>query len=66
MTNVRVPPAESGLPGETVFLSFQLRSLDHPRFLDSTGQVVSVAGRLSNQRMAEIDRAIKLALSLRD
>src|SRR5437763_16360249 len=31
-TNVRVPPAESGLPLETVFLGFQLRSLDRSRF----------------------------------
>lgn len=27
-TNVRVPAAESGLPMETVFLCFQIRSLD--------------------------------------
>ena len=32
-TNVRVSLAESGLPLETVFLCFQLRSLDSNRFL---------------------------------
>ena len=31
-TNVRVSPAEGGLPIETVFLCFQLRSLDPTRF----------------------------------
>src|SRR5713226_1413605 len=31
-TNVRVSSAESGLPMETVFLCFQLRSLDASRF----------------------------------
>ena len=31
-TNVRVSSAESGLPMETVFLGFQLRSLDPSRF----------------------------------
>jgi hypothetical protein len=31
-SNLRVTPAESGLPRETVFLGFQLRSLDHSRF----------------------------------
>jgi mRNA interferase MazF len=63
-TNVRVPAAESGLPKETVFLCFQLRSIDHSRFLTSTGSVSAPAGQLSPKRMAEIDRAIKLALSL--
>jgi mRNA interferase MazF len=33
-TNVRVTPEESGLPSETVFLCFQLRSLD-PRCFSS-------------------------------
>jgi mRNA interferase MazF len=31
-TNVRVSPAESGLSVETVFLCFQVRSLDPKRF----------------------------------
>lgn len=33
-TNVRVSPEESGLPLETVFLGFQVRSLDASRFPD--------------------------------
>src|SRR5881275_2303267 len=31
-TNVRVPVSDSGLPMETVFLCFQIRSLDPGRF----------------------------------
>jgi mRNA interferase MazF len=31
-TNVRIPAVQSGLPMETVFLCFQLRSLDPARF----------------------------------
>src|ERR1035441_6397085 len=31
-TNIRVTAAESGLPRDTVFLAFQVRSLDHARF----------------------------------
>jgi mRNA interferase MazF len=34
-TNVRVSPDESGLPLETVFLCFQIRSLDKGRFPDA-------------------------------
>jgi len=56
-TNVRVPPTESGLDKETVFLCFQLRSLDPSRFKDP-------AGLLPPDRMAEIDHALKLALNL--
>jgi mRNA interferase MazF len=29
---VRLAPAETGLPAETVFLCFQVRALDHSRF----------------------------------
>src|SRR6266513_338157 len=32
-TNVRVPPSASGLTIETVFLCFQIRSLDPARFV---------------------------------
>jgi len=32
--NVRVPPGKTGLPMETIFLCFQLRSLDPKRFPD--------------------------------
>ena len=57
-TNIRVPAAESGLPRDTMFLAFQLRSLDHSRF---TGPAV---GTLSPTRMAEIADALRLTLEL--
>src|ERR671939_551776 len=45
LTNVRVSTAESGLPMETVFLCFQIRSLDPKRF------PAKAAGRLSDAAM---------------
>jgi mRNA interferase MazF len=56
-TNVRVPAAESGLPKDTVFLCFQIRSLDPARFQQPTG-------RLPPARMDEVDRALRLSLEL--
>ena len=47
-----------GLPRETVFLAFQLRSLDHSGF---TGPA---AGSLSPTRMTEVANALRLTLDL--
>ena len=57
-TNVRVSPSESGLPMETVFLCFQLRSLDASRFLDQP------VGMLSLEKMEEIETTVKYCLGL--
>ncbi len=57
-TNVRVPAADSGLPMETVFLCFQIRSLDHHRFPDAP------AGRVSNTILAQIEDAVRYCLGL--
>jgi len=57
-SNVRVPAEESGLPKETVFYCFQLRSLNQARF---TGAPV---GKLSGAKMEEVDRALRLCLDL--
>ena len=57
-TNVRVPPAGSGLPIETVFLCFQLRSLDPSRFSGPP------AGRLSAVYMDQIDDTVRYCLGL--
>jgi mRNA interferase MazF len=63
-TNVRVPAQESGLPKDTVFLCFQIRSLDPGRFHDfRTGRAYSV-GSLPAHRMEEVDQALKLSLDL--
>jgi mRNA interferase MazF len=57
-TNIRVTAAESGLPRDTVFLAFQLRSLDHSRFAGP------VAGFLSPARMEDVANALRLTLEL--
>jgi mRNA interferase MazF len=57
-TNVRVPPTESGLAIETVFLCFQLRSLDPARFS------AAPAGRLSPAYMAQVEDAVRYCLGL--
>jgi len=55
---VRVSSSESGLPIETVFLCFQIRSLDKTRFPDSP------SGRISETKMVEIETAIRYCLGL--
>jgi mRNA interferase MazF len=57
-TNVRVAPAESGLPLETVFLCFQIRSLDPKRFPSEP------AGQLSEEKMEEIETTVRYCLGL--
>ncbi len=57
-TNVRIPAAESGLPMETVFLCFQLRSLDPARF---TGVP---AGKVSGTTLGKIETAVRHCLGL--
>jgi mRNA interferase MazF len=57
-TNVRVPATESGLPIETVFLCFQLRSLDSSRFPEMR------AGTLSQIYMARVENAVRYCLGL--
>lgn len=57
-TNVRVPPTESGLPEETVFMAFQLRALDPSRFS------ATPAGRLSATMMAKLEDAVRDCLGL--
>lgn len=57
-TNVRVSSSESGLLMETVFLCFQIRSLDKKRFPDSS------AGRISETKIAEIEASIRYCLGL--
>jgi mRNA interferase MazF len=57
-TNVRISAAESGLPMETVFLCFQIRSLDANRFSDSA------AGKLSSSGLVKIENAVRYCLGL--
>src|SRR5437016_4171832 len=55
-TNVRVSPADSGLPLETVFLCFQLRSLDSARFDGAR------AGKISGATLGKIETAMRHCL----
>jgi|SRR5579872_2867756 len=57
-TNVRVSPADSGLPMETVFLCFQIRSVDPKRF------PATPAGRLTDEVMEKIGGTVRYCLGL--
>jgi mRNA interferase MazF len=57
-TNVRVAATESGLPTETVFLCFQIRSLDAKRFPPTP------AGKLTRQAMEQVEAAVRYCLGL--
>lgn len=63
-TNVRVSSSESGLPKDTVFLCFQLRSLDPGRFQDRKTGKLRLLGRLPPARLAEVELALRLTLGL--
>jgi mRNA interferase MazF len=56
--NVRVPPGKTGLPMETVFLCFQLRSLDPKRFPDRP------AGRMTEDALLHVENAVRRCLGL--
>jgi mRNA interferase MazF len=55
-TNVRVPSSASGLPIETVFLCFQIRSLDPSRF------PAQAAGSLPASYMTMVEQAVRSCL----
>ena len=57
-STVRVSPEESGLPLETIFLCFQIRSLDASRF---PGQP---AGKLSDAYLDHVENAVRWCLEL--
>ncbi len=63
-TNVRVTARETGLPTDTVFLCFQVRSLDPARFVDQRAGVPIAAGSVPARRMADIEQAMRLVLGL--
>lgn len=57
-TNVRVSASDSGLPMETVFLCFQIRSLDQNRFS------ADLSGKISDNKMLEVEAAVRYCLGL--
>jgi mRNA interferase MazF len=62
--NVRVTADETGLPEDTVFLCFQIRSLDPARFIDSRTGKLKLAGTMPPQKMTDIALALKAVLDL--
>ena len=63
-TNVRASAKETGLPRDTVFLCFQIRSLDPSRFRDPRTGLPAPAGVMPAARMAEVEEALKLVLAV--
>jgi len=61
-TNVRVSAKDSGLPMDTVFLCFQIRSLDPNRFIDQQTKQSRFAGTMPPDRMNEVMRALRIVL----
>lgn len=57
-TNVRIASVDSGLPMETVFLCFQLRSLDPQRFTSAP------VGRLNAPTLEHVEAAVRYCLGL--
>jgi mRNA interferase MazF len=63
-TNLRISARESGLPRDTVFLCFQMRSLDPDRFHDPETGKPLLAGAIPPPRIGELDEALRLVLAL--
>jgi len=63
-TNVRVTADETGLSLDTVFLCFQIRSLDHSRFMDPVTQQPNLAGKMPDHRMADVENALQMTLMI--
>lgn len=61
--NARYSADVTGLPEDTVFLCFQLRSLDPARFLDHDG-VARPAGFVPESQMTATDQALKNVLGI--
>ena len=57
-TNVRVSPEDSGLLIETIFLCFQIRSLDSKRFPEKP------AGKVSDKMLRKIEVTVRRCLGL--
>ena len=57
-TNIRLQPAETRLDSETVFLGFQIRSLDSKRFPDRA------TGRVSRITLKKVEAVVRYCLGL--
>jgi mRNA interferase MazF len=63
-TNVRVSARETGLPKDTVFMCFQVRSLDPTRFRDQQTGAPAPVGSMPPDRMHEVENALRLTFGL--
>ena len=61
--NVRLSAEETGLPRDTVFLCFQIRSLESSRFRNNKGDL-HPAGSVQPERMLAVDEALRNVLGL--
>lgn len=61
--HARLPASQTGLPADTVFLCFQIRSLDPSRFRTPAGEL-KPAGRVPDDRMQDVDEALRRVLGL--
>ncbi|MDQ3635068.1 MAG: type II toxin-antitoxin system PemK/MazF family toxin [Acidobacteriota bacterium] len=57
-TNVRISAEESGLPLETVFMCFQVRSIDGNRFSPNA------AGKISDENLEKVENAVRYCFGL--
>ena len=57
-TNIRISPKESGLPMETVFLCFQIRSIDSSRFPQYP------AGKIYGTTLEKVEKIVRHCLGL--
>ncbi len=57
-TNIRLKPEETGLDMETVFLGFQIRSLDLKRFPEKS------SGRVSETTIKKVEDVVRYCLGL--
>lgn len=57
-TNVRISAADSGLPLETVFMGFQIRSIDASRFPPTP------AGKISDVALSQVEQVVRYCLGL--
>ncbi len=55
---IRVSPEESGLLHEVVFLGYQIRSIQHDRFLGSP------AGYVPEEKLKKIEEAVRYCIGL--
>jgi mRNA interferase MazF len=62
--NVRVPASVSGLSEDTVFMCFQIRSIDPARFVNPKSQLATPSGFMPKEWMARVEESLRLVLGI--